>query len=59
MLYYVAEFINAYGHVVKRINITENKNLVQVKKQANKEKFLYPECYIEVLDMINRKRIYV
>ena len=58
MLYYVIEFINSYGHIIKRINIAENKSLIQVKRQAKKEKFLYPECYIEILDMINRKRIY-
>ena len=57
-IFYLVQYVNNYGQVVHEMPIIENKTIEQVKRQAKKEKFMYPECYIEILDMTNHKRIY-
>lgn len=57
-IFYLVQYVNNYGHIVHEMPIMENKTIEQVKRQAKKEKFMYPECYIEILDIINKKRVY-
>lgn len=57
MLTFYINFINSYGHIVKSIE-HKCKTEKQAVSKAKKEKFLYPECYIEILCYETRKRIY-
>ena len=50
-------FVNNYGHIIKSI-FNEFKTENQAIMLAKKEKFMYPECYIEILNLDTGKRIY-
>ena len=50
-------FVNNYGHIVKRI-FNEFRTEKQAITLANSEKSMYPDCYIEILNLDTRKRIY-
>ena len=51
------QFVNSYGHVVKDIFYKAKTEKAAITK-AKKEKFCYPECYIEIINMDTMKRIY-
>jgi hypothetical protein len=54
---YIIQYVNNYGHIVKDI-YTESSSEKQVIEKAKQEKLYYPECYIEILNLDTRKRIY-
>lgn len=57
MLTYEIQYINRYGHIVYSFQVkkdTDKKAIMAAKKQ----KFMYPECWIEILCHETRKRIY-
>ena len=57
MFDFIIEYVNNYGHVVHSIKL-EKKTERQAIITANKNKFYYPECYIEILNLNTLKRIY-
>ena len=57
MYTFYVNFINSYGHIVNSF-VHKGKTEKQAIAKAKKEKFLYPECYIEIICYETRKRIY-
>lgn len=56
MYKFIIQYINNYGHIVKELLFAGTEK--QVINAAKKDKFLYPECYIEIINTETFKSIY-
>lgn len=53
---FIIQYVNKYGHIVKEFKYAGTEK--QAINSAKKDKFMYPECFIEIINTETFKSIY-